>query len=149
MMDISTLSNKQILTKIGRHCAGYRLAQNLTQGHLAEKAGVGESTVQRFEKGSSCSLDNLIRIMRALGCLNELSSLLAEIGPSPVALARSQQRLKGRTTRKRARPAVPKSPSPRAGKEVSSKSSKAKVSRGFRKHVGKGEDSGWSWGDEQ
>lgn len=110
MSDIWIQSNAQILQRIGQHYAEHRLAQNLTQGQLAEKAGVGVSTVHRFEKGQPSGLDTLVSILRALGLLHELSNLVAEVGVSPMAL--SQQAKPARqgagTKRYRARPPKPK-----------------------------------------
>jgi transcriptional regulator with XRE-family HTH domain len=43
---------------------------------VADRAGVGISTVQRLESGEGASLDNLLRVARALGLLEELASAL-------------------------------------------------------------------------
>lgn len=62
---------------LGQRLKQHRLAQNLTQAQLAERAGVGLSTVRRVELGEGGSLDNIIRITIALGHVNEFADLFA------------------------------------------------------------------------
>jgi transcriptional regulator with XRE-family HTH domain len=45
-----------------------RIEQNITQAQLAERAGIGESTMCGVERGESCSTATLEKIARALGC---------------------------------------------------------------------------------
>ena len=52
-----------------------RLELNLTQKALAEKSGVGVSTVARIESGQGGTVDNLIHIAIALGMINEFAQL--------------------------------------------------------------------------
>jgi transcriptional regulator with XRE-family HTH domain len=57
---------------------------------IADRAGVGITTVQRLERGQNSSLESLIRVLRALGRLQALDALLSsgEALPSPRAIAR-------------------------------------------------------------
>jgi transcriptional regulator with XRE-family HTH domain len=43
---------------------------------VAERAGVGVNTVQRLEKGEGSTLENVLRVARALGVLEALTASL-------------------------------------------------------------------------
>lgn len=52
--------------KMGEALRAERERMNLTQRQLGEKAGVGESTVSKIERGHSTSTTSLFRIFHAL-----------------------------------------------------------------------------------
>jgi len=52
-----------------------RLAQNLTQAELAQRAGVGVNTVSNMEAGRNISLDVVVRVAMVLGRDGELKAL--------------------------------------------------------------------------
>ena len=95
-MDFRTMSDKAILTELGERVSRQRLNRNVTQTDLAEKAGVARIVVQRLEGGRGCTLENLIRILRALELLDQLDAFLPEPGLSPLQLAkfRGRERLR-------------------------------------------------------
>ena len=56
---------------------GWRKLRGLTQAQLADRAGVGRTTVLRLEKGDGgVSTENLLRVLRALGILDALPRAL-------------------------------------------------------------------------
>jgi transcriptional regulator with XRE-family HTH domain len=56
---------------------GWRRLRGLTQAQLADRAGVSESTVYRLERGDGgVSVENLLRVLRALGLLDALPRAL-------------------------------------------------------------------------
>jgi transcriptional regulator with XRE-family HTH domain len=77
-----------------------RLERNTSQEQLAIEAGVSKSTVERLESGRDVKLASFIRILRALGLLERLDSLLPEPLPSPIERlklhGRRRQRAGGR-----------------------------------------------------
>ena len=93
------MSDKAILSEIGKRISRYRLNKNMTQETLANKAGVSRSTVQRTESGANIQFFELIRILRALDLLNNLESFL----PKPAASPLQQLKMQGKV-RKRTRP---------------------------------------------
>ena len=99
-MDYPAMSNQAILRVIGERAGQQRLNQDISQTDLANRAGVARIVVQRLESGRGCTLESLIRILRALGLLNQLDAFLPEPGPSPIQLAklngRERQRASGR-----------------------------------------------------
>ena len=91
-MNLGAMSDKAVLAEIGERISRQRLNRNITQTDLAVQAGVARIVVQRLEGGRGCTLGNLIRIMRALGILEQLDAILQASELSPLQLAK----LKGR-----------------------------------------------------
>ena len=58
---------------MGEHFTAWRKLRGLTEQQLADRAGVSRGTVRRLEGGSGgVSLENALRVARALGVLEEL-----------------------------------------------------------------------------
>jgi transcriptional regulator with XRE-family HTH domain len=57
--------------------ASWRKLRGLTQAQLADRAGIGRATLARFEQGDGgISLEGLLRVLRALGILDNLTRAL-------------------------------------------------------------------------
>ena len=91
-MNLEGMSERAVLEELGRRLQAQRLNANLSQAEVARDAGVSRRGLQNLESGRVCTLSLLIRVMRALGKLQQLEALLPETGPSPLQLAK----LKGR-----------------------------------------------------
>ncbi len=81
-----TIANTDVavLRELGARLRRTRLERNLSQGQLAEEAGLGRMTVQRIEAGESASMRSLIRVLRVLDLLEGLDRLVPEPPPSPI-----------------------------------------------------------------
>jgi transcriptional regulator with XRE-family HTH domain len=90
------LSDQALLEEIGRRVGQYRLNRNLTQAQLAAEAGISGPTLQRLEYGQPSQLTTLLRVLRALGLLENLEGLIPEPPVSPI----QQAKLKGKTRRR-------------------------------------------------
>lgn len=77
------LADTMIQQRIGDNLKSVRLKQNITQQSLAESAGVSLSTVKKIENGEISSFGSLLRILRVLGKLDSLQSLIEEEQLSP------------------------------------------------------------------
>jgi len=64
------------LREVGEDFATWRKLRRLTMAEVAERAGVGVNTVQRLEKGDGSTLENVLRVARALGVLEVLTASL-------------------------------------------------------------------------
>jgi len=94
---LSDRSLKAQLSFLGKAVAGRRLALDWTQAELAEQSGVSPATLRRLEAGESTQLGNFLRVLRALGLVDELAALAA--GPDPFEDVRAER---GQATRQRA-----------------------------------------------
>ncbi len=81
-----TLTDAASLAELGHRLARVRLDRQWTQAALAKQAGVSKRTVERLEAGGSTQTQNLIRVWRALGLLENLEALVGEAGPRPMEL---------------------------------------------------------------
>lgn len=64
------------LDGLGRDVNTWRKLRHLTVEQVADRAGVSRSTVLRLESGRGASLENLLRVARALGVLDLLTNAL-------------------------------------------------------------------------
>ncbi len=85
----------EIAEILGERLKTQRLALNLTQAALAEKAGVGVSTVARIESGQGGTLDNVIRLAMGLGMVHHFAELF-DIVPTNIeeVIAKKNSRLR-------------------------------------------------------
>lgn len=92
MLDLSLASNAEVALELGRRLKAQRLARNLPQIELAARAGVSRGTVQNLEAKGQCSLESLVRIVRALGLVDDLATLFELKAAQSIAdLARLEQ----------------------------------------------------------
>jgi transcriptional regulator with XRE-family HTH domain len=89
-------SNAAILSELGSRIKRARIDQQLTQQALASRAGVAQRTISVIENGGDLRLENLIRILRALGYLENFNTLLPELAINPedyASLGKERQRV--------------------------------------------------------
>jgi transcriptional regulator with XRE-family HTH domain len=104
------LTDDAALAELGARLARQRVARNLTQADLAERAGVGRATLQRLERGESVQVLSLIKVLRVLDLLTALDAVVPESADLPIAqLAREL-----RPRRRRARDGATTPPRPDA-----------------------------------
>ncbi len=64
------------LNGVGRDVSTWRKLRHLTVEQVADRADVSRSTVLRLESGQGVSLENLLRVARALGVLDLVTKAL-------------------------------------------------------------------------
>ena len=97
---LSFKSDSEIAQELAQWVAKQRLAQNLSQQDVYERAGIASSTFKKFEQSGEISLLRFIAVLRAIGRLDMIEQILnAQPQVSPM------QRLTGKKPilRKRAR----------------------------------------------
>jgi transcriptional regulator with XRE-family HTH domain len=63
--------------QIAEHIATWRKLRGLTQTQVAERANVARTTIQSLERGDGgVSVENLLRVLRALGLLDKIPGTL-------------------------------------------------------------------------
>ena len=97
-MDYGVASSEQIVSDLGDRLRRLRLASNVTQADLANKAGVGTRTLVRLEGGEGGTIDTLVRVISALGLGSHLEALLPDpqIRPMERMQLRGRERLRAR-----------------------------------------------------
>jgi transcriptional regulator with XRE-family HTH domain len=81
------------LRSLAANVAAWRKLRGLTQAQLADRSDVARTTVIRLENGDGgVSTENLLRVLRGLGILDNLSGALDPF-ESDVGRFRSEQRL--------------------------------------------------------
>jgi transcriptional regulator with XRE-family HTH domain len=105
------LTDSAVAEELGARLERARLAQNLSQEELAERAGLGRATLQRLERGDAVQLGSLLKVLRVLGLLDALEALVPEEVRSPLAdLDRRGRPARQRATGRRARADAPAPP---------------------------------------
>ena len=64
------------LRRMGEQLATWRKLRQLTAAQVADRAGISRYTVMRLENGEGASMENLLRIARVLGVLDNLVAAL-------------------------------------------------------------------------
>ncbi len=96
----SQLTDAAVLEELGTRLRQARLNRNLTQGRLAEEAGVSPPTINKLEHGKPVQLTTLVRAMRVLGLLDGLEAAIPEPSPSPIDQLRRRGRERKRASRR-------------------------------------------------
>lgn len=65
----------ELLQTLGQRLRSQRLAQALPQRELAQMAGLSLGALRKLEGSGQCSLETLIRVVQALGLVDELEHL--------------------------------------------------------------------------
>jgi transcriptional regulator with XRE-family HTH domain len=58
--------------RIGEDLGTWRRLRRLTAAQVADRAGISRYTVMRLENGEGATMENLLRVARALGVLDQL-----------------------------------------------------------------------------
>jgi transcriptional regulator with XRE-family HTH domain len=85
---------------LGDHVTAWRKLRRLTVSEVADRAGIGETTVIRLENGRGTTVENLLRVARALGVMDELVAALDPYS-TDVGRLRSDQTLPDRVRHRR------------------------------------------------
>jgi transcriptional regulator with XRE-family HTH domain len=102
MIEPEYLTNRDILEMLAKRVKEYRLAARLSQKELAEKSGVGYTTISHFEQGKhvNISLSNFISLLRCVGMESRMLELLPELPVPPMALREINKLIPKRVRRK-------------------------------------------------
>ena len=99
-MDFEMETTASILAELGARVRRERLNQNRKMSTIAAHAGVSTLVLNRLENGKGCTLANLIRVLRALGRLEQLDLFLPEPEISPIQLAKLKGKVREKASEK-------------------------------------------------
>ena len=74
-MNLTLMTDKEILTLIADRAKKVRISHDLRQSDLSEKSAVPLSSIRIFERSGKISLVYLIKILRTLSLVEELDNL--------------------------------------------------------------------------
>jgi hypothetical protein len=110
-MEIShLLTDREIAATIAKRLQRWRIdpyGAAISASELAKQSGMGLTPLRRFEKTGGITLRNLVALMRAMGLLDRLGSLVPDPAtPSPLEILRAERSRKPRqrAPRRRAKP---------------------------------------------
>ncbi len=94
MADFYEYSTPEIVRLLGSRFKDYRMRCNLTQKEVAEQSGIGLTTIHKFEKGvaGNISLSTFILLLKVVGMVDELNSVLPELPESPYLIRKNKQK---------------------------------------------------------
>jgi transcriptional regulator with XRE-family HTH domain len=82
-MRLQAMTDDAIASAIGARLQELRLKKNLSQEQIAEEAGISRQTLINLLRGKG-TMVNLVAVLRAIGELERLASLIQQIQPSPL-----------------------------------------------------------------
>jgi transcriptional regulator with XRE-family HTH domain len=89
-MNMSRLTDREIARTIAAQLRAWRMdprGAGMTQAELARRSGVGLTPLKRFEQTGGITLRNLVALLRALGLIDGLTTLIpSPETPSPLDL---------------------------------------------------------------
>ena len=85
------LADPQIRGLLGGRLRAYREARDLTLAELAKLTGLSALTLQKAETGRNFTVRTLLRVLRALGRLEQLDAFFPPVARSPLDLLEPQR----------------------------------------------------------
>lgn len=86
MGDLLFKSPQELQIELGKRVRQLRLSRNLDQQTTAEKAGISKATLRNLEAGLGSSVETLLRVLKALDCLQGIDMLAPQPTVNPLAL---------------------------------------------------------------
>lgn len=93
---LSLVSPSNMSADVAKRAKAMRLAQNLSQRSLAQRSGVSEASLKRFEGTGAISFSSLLQIAAALGCMDNFAALFAAREAVSIDEIAKKRRIRGR-----------------------------------------------------
>ncbi|MCQ2088026.1 MAG: helix-turn-helix domain-containing protein [Bacilli bacterium] len=96
MTNFFELSTPEIVQYLGKRFKEYRIIDNLTQKEIAQKTGIGITTIAKFESGTAynISLSTLIILLKTIKCINNIKELMPDMTNSPYLVKEDNNKVK-------------------------------------------------------
>lgn len=94
MADLYEYSTPEMVRLLGERFKEYRMRCNLTQKEVAERSGIGLTTIHKFENGTAgnISLSTFILLLKVVGQINALDDVLPELPESPYLIRKEEKK---------------------------------------------------------
>jgi transcriptional regulator with XRE-family HTH domain len=83
-------------TDVAKRAKAMRLAHNLSQRSMAERSGVSEASLKRFEHTGEISFASLLKVSAVLGCMDDFGALFAPRETLSIDEIAKKRRIRGR-----------------------------------------------------
>lgn len=95
MVDLYEYTTPELVCRLGERFKDYRMRCNLTQKEVAERSGIGLTTIHKFENGSAgnISLSTFILLLKVVGQINALDDVLPELPESPYLMRKNEKKV--------------------------------------------------------
>lgn len=95
MVDLYEYTTPELVRRLGERFKDYRMRCNLTQKEVAERSGIGLTTIHKFENGSAgnISLSTFILLLKVVGQINALDDVLPELPESPYLMCKNEKKV--------------------------------------------------------
>lgn len=80
-----SITTHEVLLNLGIRFREYRLRLNMTRKEVSEAAGIGLTTLYKFECGNmtDISFSSIIRLLRVIGLIDNWELIIPELPESP------------------------------------------------------------------
>lgn len=94
MSDLYEYSTPEIVRLLGQRFKEYRMRCNFTQKDVAERSGIGMTTIHKFENGTAgnISLSTFILLLKVVGQINALDYVMPELPESPYLIRKEDKK---------------------------------------------------------
>ncbi len=85
ILNNNCIATPDVIRNLGTRFRDYRMRLRLTRKEVSELAGIGMTTLYKFESGNmtDISFGTLMRLLRAIGLFENWEALLPELPESP------------------------------------------------------------------
>ena len=94
-------TDSETMQELGRRLQRYRIDSGLSQNELSDMTGISAKTIANLEDGKQTNTLTLIRILRALGLLDNLELLAPPQDNRPIDFLRYNKKAPQRASRNR------------------------------------------------
>ena len=93
---ISLISPSNMAAEVAKRAKAMRLAQNMSQRSMAERSGVSEASLKRFERTGEVAFASLLKVSAVLGCMDDFGALFAPREAVSIDEIAKKRRVRGR-----------------------------------------------------
>ena len=93
---LALINPSNMASNVAKRAKAMRLAQNLSQRSMAERSGVSEASLKRFEHTGEIAFTSLLKISVVLGCMDDFGALFAPREAVSIDEIAKKRRVRGR-----------------------------------------------------